>query len=59
VKSGVEGFEVELVREKFAILEVKSGRNWDDSAQHATLKRNYKRAVQAFGRLVPKHQLHR
>lgn len=57
-KSGAEGIDIEIVREKIRyLIAVKSGRNWGNSSQHAALGRNLKRAVQVIRQADKKVQL--
>lgn len=57
-KSASEGIDIELVRKKVRYLvAVKSGRNWGNSGQHATLRRNFKRAVKVIRQGDKKGQL--
>ncbi|HEV2349502.1 MAG TPA: PmeII family type II restriction endonuclease [Terriglobia bacterium] len=57
-KSGAEGIDIEIVREKIRyLIAVKSGRNWGNSSQHAALRENFKRAVQVIRQRDKKVQL--
>jgi type II restriction endonuclease EcoO109I-like protein len=48
-KSGVEGIDIELTRDKVRhLIAVKSGRNWGNASQHARLRENFRRAVRVL-----------
>jgi hypothetical protein len=57
-KSAAEGIDIELVRGKTRYLvAVKSGKNWGNSTQYATLKRNFRRAIQVIHQARPREQV--
>src|SRR5579884_2371660 len=57
-KSAAEGIDIELVRGKTRYLvAVKSGKNWGNSTQYATLKRNFRRAIQLIHQARPREQV--
>lgn len=48
-KSGIEGIDIELKRDKVRyLIAVKSGKNWGNASQHAKLRDNFKRAVKVL-----------
>ena len=48
-KSAAEGIDIEVIRKGIRyLIAVKSGKNWGNSSQHKTLKRNFKTAVKVI-----------
>jgi hypothetical protein len=48
-KSAAEGIDIEVTRKSIRyLIAVKSGKNWGNSSQHSTLKRNFKTALKVI-----------
>jgi hypothetical protein len=48
-KSAAEGIDIEVTRKSTRyLIAVKSGKNWGNSSQHSTLKRNFKTALRVI-----------